>query len=196
MVAGPVAAIYNSSRREGHVPRIWRDAYVSILPKKKPPEHIETYLRPISLTAVLCKYMEEFAVKWVWDIGQDILDPNQYGSIKKSPTAHALVCMLLHKCYSIIDASKQYATILLFDFSEAFDLINHNILLQKLPNSLIMWIASFLTERTQQIKLCSTQSDWNYIHLRSATRHKAGPRTFRIHDKWSTNKVRLIQVCW
>ena len=26
------------------------------------------------------------------------------------------------------------------------------------------WIASFLTERTQQVKLCNTQSDWNHIH--------------------------------
>ena len=62
-LAGPVAAIYNSSLREGHVPRIWRAAYVSPLLKKKLPEHIKTNLRPISLTAVLCKQMEEFVVK-------------------------------------------------------------------------------------------------------------------------------------
>ena len=61
--AGPVAAIYNSSLREGHVPRIWRAAYVSPLPKNKPPEQIETDLRAISLTAMLCKQMEEFVVK-------------------------------------------------------------------------------------------------------------------------------------
>ena len=157
-----------SSLREGHVPRIWRAAYVSPLPKKKPPENIETDLRPISFTAVLCKHMEEFVVKWVWDIVQDRVDPNQYVSIKKSSTTHALVD-LLHQCYTSTDASKQYARILLLDFSKAFDLINHNILLQKLasfglPNILMKWIASFLTERTQQVKLCNTQSDWNYIH--------------------------------
>ena len=71
LLAGPVAAIYNRSLREGHVPRIWRAAYFRPLPKKKPPENIETDLRPISLTAVLCKQMEEFVVKWVWDIVQD-----------------------------------------------------------------------------------------------------------------------------
>ena len=141
LLAGPVAAIYNSSLREGHVPRIWRAAYVSPLPKKKPPENIETDLRPISLTAVLCKQMEEFVVKWVWDIVQDRVDPNQYGSIKKLSTTHALVD-LLHQCYTSTDASKQYARILLLDLSKAFDLINHNILLQNLasfglPNILI-----------------------------------------------------------
>ena len=31
---------------------------------------------------------------------------------------------------------------------------------------------------------------------RSATKHKARPRTFHPHDKWFTNKVRLLQICW
>ena len=52
LLAGPVIAIYNSSHRGVHVSRIRHAAYVSPLPKKKPPEHIETDLRPISLTAV------------------------------------------------------------------------------------------------------------------------------------------------
>ena len=119
LLAGPVAAIYNSSIREGHVPRIWRAAYVSSLPKKKPPEHIETDLRPISLTAVLCKQVEEFVVKWVWYIVQDRVDPNQYGSIKKSSITHDLID-LLHQCYNNTNASKQYAIMLLLDLSKAF----------------------------------------------------------------------------
>ena len=85
------------------------------------------------MTAVLCKQTEEFVVKWVWDIVQDIVDPNQYGTIKKLSTTHALVD-LLHQCYTSTDASKRYAGILLLDLSEAFDLINHNILLQKLAS--------------------------------------------------------------
>ena len=76
LLAGPVAIIYNSSHREGHVSRIWRAVYVSPLPKKTPPEHIETDLKPISLTAALCKQMKEFVVKWVWDIIQDRYQTN------------------------------------------------------------------------------------------------------------------------
>ena len=55
--------------------------------------------------------MEEFVVKWIWDIVQDRLDPNQYGSIKKSSTTYALVD-LLHQYYTSTDASKQYVRIL------------------------------------------------------------------------------------
>ena len=73
----------------------------------------------------------------------------------------------------------------LFNLCEekAFDLINHDILLQKLasfglPNILMKWIASFLTERTQQVKLCNTQSDWNYIHGGVPQGTKLGPVLF------------------
>ena len=76
LLAGPFAAIYNSSLLDGHVPRICRSAYVSPLLKKVPPEQVETDLRPISLTAVLCKDMEEFIVKCFWDVVQDIVEPN------------------------------------------------------------------------------------------------------------------------
>ena len=168
LLAGPVTLIYKSALREGHVPRFWRAAFVRPLPKRKPSEHIETELRPISLITMLCKEMEEFVVKWVWTIVQDRVDQNQYGFNKKSPTTHSLVD-LLHQCYTSTDASKQYAWILLLDFSKVFDLIKHYIFLQKrasfgLPNILMKWIASFLTERPSQIKLRNRESDWNQIH--------------------------------
>ena len=40
------------------------------------------------------------------------------------------------------------------------------------------WIASFLTERTQLVKLCNTQSDWNYIHGGVPQGTKLGPELF------------------
>ena len=40
------------------------------------------------------------------------------------------------------------------------------------------WIGSFLTERTQQVKLCNTQSDWKYIHGGVPQDTKLGPVFF------------------
>ena len=77
----------------------------------------------------------------------------------------------MHQCYTNTNTyvSKQFARILLLDLSKAFHLINHNILLEKfasvgLPNILTKRIASFLTERKEQVKLCYTASGWNHIH--------------------------------
>ena len=106
--------------------------------------------------------MEEFVIKWVWDIVKDRVDQIQYGSIKISSTTHALVD-LLNQCWTNTDASMQYARLLLLELSKTFDLINHKILLQKTcklwsPEYINEVDRRFLIERTQQVKLCNTQS--------------------------------------
>ena len=57
----------------------------------------------------------------------------------------------------------------LLDFAKAFDLIDHNILLRKLiylnlPETILNWIKSFLTERRQRVKLGSFSSNWRTIN--------------------------------
>ena len=48
--------------------------------------------------------------------------------------------------------------VLLFDYRQAFDLIDHKILVNKLkqvniPNSVINWVIDFLPGRSQRVKL-------------------------------------------
>ena len=57
----------------------------------------------------------------------------------------------------------------LLDFAKTFDLIDHNILLRKLiylnlPETILNWIKSFLTERRQRVKLGSFSSNWRTIN--------------------------------
>ncbi len=133
ILAGPVAALWNSSIREGLVHDIWKSAYVSPLPKATPAVEIRKHLRPISVTPQLSKGLEFHVVSWLWDLLKGKIDTRQYGTVKGSSTTHALVEML-HMCYDATDASKQFARILLLDYTKAFDLINHHILLQKLED--------------------------------------------------------------
>ena len=53
----------------------------------------------------------------------------------------------------------------MLDYSKAFDLINHEIVFQKLPDMrtpalLLRWIAAFLTARQQQVRIGGSQSSW------------------------------------
>ena len=82
-----------------------------------------------------------------------IIDPCQFGVIPKSSTAHALTSMI-HNWAQATDAIGAAVRIVLFDYKKAFDLIDHQILLQKvfslnIPTSIARWVADFLTNRKQ-----------------------------------------------
>ena len=85
------------------------------------------------------------------------VDPCQYGGLAGSSTTYALLTMLNY-AYKQTDKSGTFVRILLCDFSKAFDLVDHGKLLEKLsslgvPDYLIKWCASFLTQREQRVKI-------------------------------------------
>ena len=61
------------------------------------------------------------------------------------------------------DQHKQLLAIF-FDFEKAFDLVDHALLLTKLskylPDWLISWLASYLTERKQRVKVNGFETEW------------------------------------
>ena len=59
------------------------------------------------------------------------VNPKQFGGLADTSTTDALVEMT-HKWYEATDTRNTYVRIVLPDFSKAFDLINHNILIEKL----------------------------------------------------------------
>ena len=74
-------------------------------------------------------------------------------------TTHALV-YILHCIVEAFDKGHCYARVLFTDFSKGFDLIDHNVLCDELRSLdihevLINWIASFLTNRSQKVKVGS-----------------------------------------
>jgi hypothetical protein len=59
------------------------------------------------------------------------MDINQFGTIPKSSTIHALISMIL-KWKKQTDGSGSMVRVVLFDFKKVFDLIDHVILVDKL----------------------------------------------------------------
>ena len=62
-----------------------------------------------------------------------VIDPNQCGGIPKSSTLLALTSML-HHWSKASDGTGVAIRIVRFDYRRAFDLIDHNLLIQKILN--------------------------------------------------------------
>ena len=157
LLAKPIAKIFNSSVREGHVPEQWKQAYICPLPKKNPPKLIEKDIRPISLTFLFAKELERFVVKWIRDqLTSD--DPLQFGNRAKISTTHMLV-YLVHNWAKALDEGNRVQAVFV-DFTKAFDKIDHTILMSKYEKdgvhpTLLKWLASFLFERQQCVRIDS-----------------------------------------
>ena len=112
-----------------------------------------------------------------------IIDPCQFGVIPKSSTAHALMPMI-HNWAQATDATGVAVRIVLFDYKNAFDLIDHQILLQKvfglnISTSIARCVADFLTNRKQRVKLSHDYfSEWGDVSSEVPQGTKLGPWLF------------------
>ena len=83
------------------------------------------------------------------------IDTQQFEAVPKSSTTHARISMLHSRWLKSTDGDGATTRVLLFDFREAFDLIDHHIPAQKNSPRLtfLCCILDFLTNRRQRLKL-------------------------------------------
>ena len=74
-------------------PLIWKQEFVTSIPKKKIPESIND-LRNISCTMLPSKVYESYVLNWSQE--EVDLKRTQYGGVKGCSTAHMLVLSLIH----------------------------------------------------------------------------------------------------
>ena len=104
-LAGPVTSIFNSSLREGVLPKLWIRATVIPLPKKRPPESIENDIRPIALTPILAKVFESIVLNgWTISLSRKLTIYISSLVVWPEPALLTLLC----RCYT-------YGTMLLMN---------------------------------------------------------------------------------
>lgn len=92
-LAVPITKRFNLSLSTGSVPSVWKDSNIIPVPKVSKPLG-EGDTRPISLTPILAKVLEDFVVNWILDDIGPIIDTKQFGSLKGSSTTYCLLDLL------------------------------------------------------------------------------------------------------
>ena len=147
-----------ASISEGKYPTLYKHALVSPVPKVHPPEDVETDFRQISVLPFFGKVLEKVQIMLNKDAFR--VKGNQHAFSQGRSTVSAPV-NITQKWFNETDnrpEGKKAIHSLFIDFSKAFDLVDHSILLSKLKDrnmneSLWLWTKSFVQARTQQVKL-------------------------------------------
>ena len=126
-----ITHIVNLSISTGRFPSAWKKAKVVPLYKKDDPLNPKNY-RPVAIVPILSKILERVIFNQMIEYltSNGILHPNHHAFRQNHNTTTAMIQMYDSWLQAI--ESGQIAGVCMLDMSAAFDLVNHDLLLQKL----------------------------------------------------------------
>ncbi|RMC19979.1 hypothetical protein DUI87_00824 [Hirundo rustica rustica] len=163
-LAKPLSIIYHQSWLTGEVPNDWKLANVTPIHKKGAKEDPGNY-RPVSLTSVPGKIMEQFILSAITQNLQDGqgIRPSQH-VFRRGRSCLTNLITFYDQVTRLVDAGKAVDVVYL-DFSKAFDTVSHSILLNKLAargldKSTLRWVRNWLDGRAQRVVVNGAASSW------------------------------------
>ena len=156
-LAHPLSVLFNKSIETGKIPLDWKNADVVAIFKKGTRSDPGNY-RPVSLTCVLCKVLENFVrdsvVNYMSDL--NLYSDSQHGFRKKRSCVTQLLEVMeqLTNCFD----DGYPVDMVYLDFRKAFDSVPHKRLLCKMKyygisGKVIDWVEDFLSDRVQRVRV-------------------------------------------
>ena len=156
-LTSPVTDIINKSLRVGEYPKLWKQEYISPVPKVTHPKTIKD-LRKISSTSDYSKVYESFLKDWIMEDISPNIDIGQFGGQAGMGTEHMLVC-LVNRILTLLDNNTDPTVVIaaMVDWASAFDRQDPTLGIQKFLKmgvrpSLIPVLISYLTERKMRVR--------------------------------------------
>ena len=156
VIAKSICHIINLSIMTGTFPSILKQARVIPIFKAGDKEDPGNY-RPISILPTLSKIIEKHIAKQCINyLEQFSLLHREQSGFRKSHSCHTALIKLTDTLYKELD-NGNLTGIVFIDFKKAFDLVNHDILLNKLQlynfdKYTIKWFKSYLNDRSQKVQ--------------------------------------------
>ena len=160
-LAYPLSIMFNISYNTGVDPKEWKLENVVPIHKKGSKENVENY-RPISLTSLVMKTFERILKDKILEHTSHLLDERQHGFLSKKSCTTNMVGFCDTLALNLNDCIR--TDVVYFDFSKAFDSVNHDILLHKLKHMynidgrLLKFLINYLSNREQQVVIGSATS--------------------------------------
>ena len=156
-ITHPLSILYRTVIDIHQLPSEWKYSIVTPKFKKGVPSTPSNY-RPIALTCTCCKILESIISSQFTDffLSHKLLNKQQHGFLKRHSTSTNLLDSINDWSISL---HNQSSTIVAYvDFQRAFDSLSHTKLIYKLTSygisgNLLYWIQSFLTNRTQIVRV-------------------------------------------
>ena len=159
----PLTDLFNRSLSEGVYPSVLKLNNVIPIFKKGKKSDVLNY-RGISIQPIIGKIFEYFINKALRSHLKLLICEEQHGfmACRSTTTNLAVYTEIISKCFD----DKTQLNSIYTDFSRAFDVVPHNLLLHKMErqfgisNNLLKWFESYLTNRYQRVVLKGCNTDW------------------------------------
>ena len=165
LIANPLCKLFNKSLQAGIFPLSWKKACVTPIFKQKGSRSDPTNYRPISLLPNLSKILEKLVFNKIYEhLSENNLLTEKQSGYRPGHSTHIQLLYLTHQLYSALNENKNFTAIFL-DISKYFDKIWHEALIAKceiqynLSGSLLVWLKSYLQDRSQVVCVGSAISE-------------------------------------
>lgn len=160
-LSGPLTRLFNESLQAGIFPDKWKVAFILPVHKTGKKHDIKNY-RPVCNISIIPKIFEKLVHLKIDPLIKPLIIKNQYGFIKNRSTVSNLVSFSNYINNAL--ENKQQIDVMYADFSKAYDKVIHSLLISKIQsigisNPLLKWMHSFLTGRTQIVKVQDALSE-------------------------------------
>ena len=147
--------IWENSFRNGQVPSVYKEQYITPVFKKGNKTDPGNY-RPVSLTSHMIKVFERVLRKNMVEHleSNHIFSKKQHGFRKGRSCLTQLLQHMDYILNNYLDSSE--TDVIYLDYAKAFDKVDHSLLLKKVKSygiqgNLYKWIEQFLLDRTQTV---------------------------------------------
>lgn len=182
VLAKPLLHLYNLCIESSYFPETWKITRVIPIPKGGMDSDVSGY-RPVAILSTPAKVFESTIQKCILDQVSSTLSDAQHGFRPACSTTSNLLNFMMYVVPNV-DAGVQVDAAY-FDFKKAFDLVDNDILLEKLAAigctpKLLQFFANYMRDRRQFVEYAGCKSELYYTRSGVSQGSNVGPLSFII----------------